>query len=148
MFPISPGFSSMKIHLEPAQVGGGLVKEKPFVGSSSEVSSNSPGDLVYEYLEAAMPFGREPLADKASCTSNEDGQSSSKSVAAPSKLPLPTFGLASYKFKRSVWSPDSDVDENQRAGALLGAAEEWLRRLKVVLPDFRHFVSHSGSGWR
>uniref|UniRef100_A0A1J3DGP8 DUF789 domain-containing protein n=1 Tax=Noccaea caerulescens TaxID=107243 RepID=A0A1J3DGP8_NOCCA len=183
------------------------LEEKPFVGSSSdesEVSSNSPGDLVFEYLEAAMPFGREPLTDKISnlssqfpalrtyrscdlspsswvsvawypiyriplgqslqnldaCfltfhslstpsrgTSNEDCQSSSKSVA-PSKLPLPTFGLASYKFKRSVWSPDSDVDENQRVGALLRAAEEWLRRLKVMLPDFRHFVSHSGSGWR
>lgn len=45
------------------------LEEKPFIGSSSdesEVSSNSPGDLVFEYLEAAMPFGREPLTDKAS----------------------------------------------------------------------------------
>ncbi|KAL1194729.1 hypothetical protein V5N11_031547 [Cardamine amara subsp. amara] len=183
------------------------LEEKPFIGSSSdesEASSNSPGDLVFEYLEGAMPFGREPLTDKISnlssqfpalrtyrscdlspsswvsvawypiyripvgqslqnldaCfltfhslstpsrgTSNEESQSSSKSVT-PSKLPLPTFGLASYKFKLSVWSPESNVEENQRVGTLLRAAEEWLRRLKVILPDFRHFVTHNGSGWR
>ncbi|KFK27552.1 hypothetical protein AALP_AA8G398400 [Arabis alpina] len=183
------------------------LEEKPFIGSSSdesEVSSNSHGDLVFQYLESAMPFGREPLADKISnlssqfpalrtyrscdlspsswvsvawypiyriplgqslqnldaCfltfhslstpsrgTSNEEGQSSSKSVA-PSKVQLPTFGLASYKFKQSVWCPETDVDENQRVGTLLRAAEEWLRGLKVTLPDFRHFVSHSGLSWR
>ncbi|CAD5328082.1 unnamed protein product [Arabidopsis thaliana] len=183
------------------------LEEKPCIGSSSdesEASSNSPGELVFEYLEGAMPFGREPLTDKISnlssqfpalrtyrscdlspsswvsvawypiyriplgqslqnldacfltfhslstpCrgTSNEEGQNSSKSVAS-SKLPLPTFGLASYKFKLSEWSPESDVDENQRVGTLLRTAEEWLRRLKVILPDFRHFISHSGSAWR
>lgn len=45
------------------------LEEKPCIGSSSdesEASSNSPGDLVFEYLEAAMPFGREPLTDKVS----------------------------------------------------------------------------------
>ncbi|XP_010434887.1 PREDICTED: uncharacterized protein LOC104718776 [Camelina sativa] len=183
------------------------LEEKPCIGSSSdesEASSISPGDLVFEYLEAAMPFGREPLTDKISnlssqfpalrtyrscdlspsswvsvawypiyriplgqslqnldacfltfhslstpCrgSSNEEGRSSSKSVAS-SKLPLPTFGLAFYKFKLSVWSPESDADENQRVGTLLQAAEEWLRRLKVILPDFRHFIMHSGSAWR
>lgn len=60
------------------------LEEKPFIGSSSdesEVSSNSPGDLVFEYLEAAMPFGREPLTDKASLyisasTCNKNGSAS------------------------------------------------------------------------
>ena len=80
---------------------------------------------------------------------NENGQSSSKSVAPSKKLTLPTFGLVSYKFKMSVWSQESDVEENQRVVALLREAEEWLRRLKVMLPDFRHFVTHSGgSAWR
>ncbi|CAH8257058.1 unnamed protein product [Arabidopsis lyrata] len=133
--------------------------EKPCIGSSSyesEANSNSHGDLFFEYLEAAMPFGREPLTDKVPnipntirsivtkprCllftiplfintlrgTSNEEGQSSSKSVI-PSKLPLPTFGLACYKFKLSVWSPESDMDENQRVGTLLRTAEEWLKPL-------------------
>ncbi|KAF8051813.1 hypothetical protein N665_1663s0005 [Sinapis alba] len=181
------------------------LEEKPCFGSSSDESEDSPGDLVFEYLEAAMPFGREPLTDKISnlssqfpalrtyrscdlspsswvsvawypiyriplgqslqnldacfltfhslstqggTSSNENGQSSSESLA-PSKLTLPTFGLASYKFKMSVWSPESDLEENQRVMALLREAEEWLRRLKVMLPDFRHFVSHSGgSAWR
>uniref|UniRef100_M4D8D4 Uncharacterized protein n=1 Tax=Brassica campestris TaxID=3711 RepID=M4D8D4_BRACM len=82
-------------------------------------------------------------------SSNENGQSSSKSVAPSKKVTLPTFGLASYKFKMSVWSPESDVEESQRVVALLREAEEWLRRLKVMLPDFRHFVTHSGgSAWR
>jgi hypothetical protein len=43
------------------------LEEKPCIGSSSdesEASSNSPGELVFEYLEGAMPFGREPLTDK------------------------------------------------------------------------------------
>ncbi|WZZ75386.1 uncharacterized protein LOC106407560 [Brassica napus] len=184
-----------------------LEEDKPCVGSSSDESEDSPGDLVFEYLEAAMPFGREPLTDKIlnlssqfpalrtyrSCdlspsswvsvawypiyriplgqslqnldacfltfhslstpsrgtSSNENGQSSSKSVAPSKKLTLPTFGLASYKFKMSVWSRESDVEESQRVVALLREAEEWLRRLKVMLPDFRHFVTHSGgSAWR
>lgn len=43
-----------------------LEEDKPCVGSSSDESEDSPGDLVFEYLEAAMPFGREPLTDKAS----------------------------------------------------------------------------------
>ncbi|KAJ4900089.1 hypothetical protein Rs2_14040 [Raphanus sativus] len=186
-----------------------LEEEKPCFGSSSDESEDSTGDLVFEYLEAAMPFGREPLTDKISnlssqfpalrtyrscdlspsswvsvawypiyriplgqslqnldacfltfhslatpsrgtTSSNENGQSSIKSVGpSKKKLTLPTFGLASYKFKMSVWSPESDVEENQRVVALLREAEEWLRRLKVMLPDFRHFLSHSGgSAWR
>ncbi|CAN7013161.1 unnamed protein product [Brassica rapa subsp. trilocularis] len=173
------------------------LEEKPYFGSSSDESEDSPGDLVFEYLDAAMPFGREPLTDKAIQTcvpykidiivvlemslfhmcmrrraylervlirsgmlrskrrgfiiirQNENGQSSSKSVAPSKKLTLPTFGLVSYKFKMSVWSQESDVEENQRVVALLREAEEWLRRLKVMLPDFRHFVTHSGgSAWR
>nr|VDC82837.1 unnamed protein product [Brassica rapa] len=183
------------------------LEEKPCFGSSSDESEDSPGDLVFEYLEAAMPLGREPLTDKAiqtlcffpalktyrSCdlspsswvfvawfpiyriplgqslqnldacfltfhslstpsrgtSSNENSQSSNKSVAPSKKVTLPTFGLASYKFKMYVWSRESDVEENQRVVALLREAEEWLRRLKVMLPNFKHFVTHSGgSAWR
>lgn len=40
------------------------LEEKPYFGSSSDESEDSPGDLVFEYLDAAMPFGREPLTDK------------------------------------------------------------------------------------
>ncbi|OMO53589.1 hypothetical protein CCACVL1_28528 [Corchorus capsularis] len=63
-----------------------------------------------------------------------------------SKLPLPTFGLAFYKFKVSVWNPDG-VHECQKADSLLQAADNWLRLLQVNHPDFRFFVSHN-TYWR
>ncbi|XVE82221.1 hypothetical protein DITRI_Ditri15bG0130300 [Diplodiscus trichospermus] len=59
-----------------------------------------------------------------------------------SRLPLPTFGLAFYKFKVSVWNPD-EVNESQKANSLLEAADNWLRFLQVNHPDFRFFVSHN-----
>ncbi|MBA0800054.1 hypothetical protein Gohar_010518 [Gossypium harknessii] len=55
------------------------------------------------------------------------------------KLPLPTFGLAFYKFKVSVWNPDG-VNESQKANSLLQAADNWLRLLQVNHPDFRHEI--------
>ena len=62
------------------------------------------------------------------------------------KLPLPTFGLAFYKFKVSVWNPD-EVNECQKANSLLRAADNRLRLLQVNHPDFRFFVSHN-TYWR
>ncbi|KAI4378952.1 hypothetical protein MLD38_016366 [Melastoma candidum] len=62
------------------------------------------------------------------------------------KLPLPIFGLASYKFKISVWNP-SGVEECPKASSLLRAADDWLQLLQVNHPDFIFFVSHSSS-WR
>ncbi|XP_061993223.1 uncharacterized protein LOC133711063 isoform X1 [Rosa rugosa] len=58
------------------------------------------------------------------------------------KLSLPTFGLASYKFKGSFWNPNG-VYESQKANSLLRAAENWLRLLQVHHPDFNFFVSHN-----
>ncbi|KAK4857335.1 hypothetical protein QYF36_027023 [Acer negundo] len=58
------------------------------------------------------------------------------------KLPLPTFGLASYKFKVSFWNHNG-VHECPKANSLLRIADNWLRRLQVNHPDFRFFVSHS-----
>lgn len=62
------------------------------------------------------------------------------------KLPLPTFGLASYKFQVSFWFPDG-VDEWQKVTSLLRAADNWLRLLQVNHPDYSFFVSHN-SYWR
>ncbi|XVF66167.1 hypothetical protein PTKIN_Ptkin10aG0013600 [Pterospermum kingtungense] len=59
-----------------------------------------------------------------------------------SKLPLPTFGLAFYKFKVSVWYPDEGND-CQKANSLLQVADNWLRLLQVNHPDFGFFVSHN-----
>ncbi|GAB2265863.1 hypothetical protein Dimus_000894 [Dionaea muscipula] len=63
----------------------------------------------------------------------------------PLKISLPTFGLASYKFKISIW--DRSGVESQKANTLSRAAEEWLRHLNVNHPDYRFFVSHSYN-WR
>ncbi|KAH1088411.1 hypothetical protein GLYMA_07G243400v4 [Glycine max] len=58
-----------------------------------------------------------------------------------SKLSLPIFGLASHKFKVSLWDPDG-VSECQKANSLLRAAENWLRLLRVNHPDYNYFMSH------
>lgn len=58
------------------------------------------------------------------------------------KLSLPIFGLASYKFKVSVWNPNG-VYESQKVNSLLQAADNWLRRLQVNHPDYRFFLSHN-----
>ncbi|XP_059632775.1 uncharacterized protein LOC132275327 [Cornus florida] len=68
------------------------------------------------------------------------------SAGVSSKLSLPIFGLASYKFKVSVWNPNG-VYEGQKVTSLLRAADNWLRLLQVNHPDYRFFVSH-GQLWR
>ncbi|KAK8680991.1 hypothetical protein V6N13_053399 [Hibiscus sabdariffa] len=151
------------------------LRNRPFGGSSSDESDtcNTPGQLIFEYLEHDQPFSREPLADK-----DTDGSDylnacflTYHSLSTPSpctgtdrlpfrgynirefqdadmslKLPLPTFGLAFYKFKESVWNPDG-VTESQNANSLLQAADNWLRLLQVNHPDFKFFVSHN-TYWR
>ncbi|KAG9459554.1 hypothetical protein H6P81_004062 [Aristolochia fimbriata] len=59
-----------------------------------------------------------------------------------SMLALPIFGLATYKFKGSIWIPNG-VYERQKADVLLRAAENWLQLLHVDHPDFRFFVTRS-----
>uniref|UniRef100_A0A2P2L429 Uncharacterized protein MANES_03G200700 n=1 Tax=Rhizophora mucronata TaxID=61149 RepID=A0A2P2L429_RHIMU len=181
------------------------------MGSSSDECeiSNPPGRLVFEYMEYASPFIRQPLVDKISVLAlqfpelktyrscdlspsswisvawypiyripmgptlqnldacfltfhslstpfqgqNNDGMhpraSGAREVCSVDltlKLPLPTFGLASYKFKLPFWIP-SGAYESQKVNSLLHAADNWLRRLKVNHPDFGFFVSHNSS-WR
>ncbi|KAF3456295.1 hypothetical protein FNV43_RR00945 [Rhamnella rubrinervis] len=59
---------------------------------------------------------------------------------ANSKLSLPIFGLASYKFKASFWNPNYEC---QKANSLLQAADNWLRLLQVYHPDYKFFVSNN-----
>ncbi|KAF7146241.1 hypothetical protein RHSIM_Rhsim04G0231500 [Rhododendron simsii] len=65
-----------------------------------------------------------------------------QSAGVPLKLLLPIFGLASYKFKVSVWNPDG-VLESQKVNSLLRAADNWLGLLQVDHPDYKFFVSHN-----
>ncbi|KAG6758744.1 hypothetical protein POTOM_035201 [Populus tomentosa] len=194
------------------------LRNKPFRGSSSDECeiSNPPGRLIFEYMEYASPFTRQPLADQAgsflaslqilvlasqfpelntfrscdlspsswisvawypiyripmgptlqnldacfltyhSLSTSIQSQSSERMQLHGStvrelhcsdmslKLPLPTFGLASYKFKVSFWNPNG-VYECQKASSLLRAADNWLRLLHVNHPDYSFFVSHNTS---
>lgn len=63
-----------------------------------------------------------------------------------SKIPLPVFGLASYKLRGSILTPNG-ADQWKQANSLLQDADNWLRNLQVNLPDFQFFVSHN-SQWR
>ncbi|KAL8112188.1 hypothetical protein AgCh_019761 [Apium graveolens] len=51
-----------------------------------------------------------------------------------SRMSLPVFGFASYKFKLSLWT-----ENGQLVSSLMQAAEEWLTLRKVYHPDFRFF---------
>lgn len=54
------------------------------------------------------------------------------------KMSLPVFGLASYKFKGSLWTSSGGF-ERQLANSLLQAADNWLRLVQVNHPDFLFF---------
>eukprot|EP01018_Ginkgo_biloba_P021712 Gb_02672 [translate_table: standard] len=58
------------------------------------------------------------------------------------KIALPVFGLASYKFKGTVWTTTGSC-ERQQADSLLQSADEWLRLHRVEHPDFAFFRSHA-----
>ncbi|XP_030537078.1 uncharacterized protein LOC115745645 [Rhodamnia argentea] len=57
------------------------------------------------------------------------------------KIRLTVFGMASYKFKRSMWTQNG-VSESLMANSLTPAAEDWLRHRGVNHPDFQFFASH------
>ncbi|ONK81771.1 uncharacterized protein A4U43_C01F32710 [Asparagus officinalis] len=57
------------------------------------------------------------------------------------KISLPSFGLASYKFKGPLWTPTGGC-EKQLASSLLQAADNWLQLHSVDHPDYRFFTSH------
>ncbi|XP_057477518.1 uncharacterized protein LOC130765194 isoform X1 [Actinidia eriantha] len=54
------------------------------------------------------------------------------------KILLPVFGLASYKFKASWWTPIGGSDR-QLLNSLMQAADKWLSLLQVNHPDFHFF---------
>ncbi|GKV47864.1 hypothetical protein SLEP1_g54721 [Rubroshorea leprosula] len=49
--------------------------------------------------------------------------------------------MASYKFKGSIWTPNG-VSEHQLTNSLTKAAENWLRLLQAIHPDFQFFALH------
>ncbi|KAK8946930.1 hypothetical protein KSP39_PZI007097 [Platanthera zijinensis] len=90
-----------------------------------------------------------PLKNSCNVRSELNGSSFSVNGAnnfnqMSDKLSLPVFGLASYKFKGSIWTNNSS-NERLFASSLLQAAESWLHVLKVDHPDFRFFLSHNNA---
>ncbi|MED6181041.1 hypothetical protein PIB30_015726 [Stylosanthes scabra] len=56
------------------------------------------------------------------------------------KISLPTFAMASYKLKGSMWMKKG-VGEGQLVNSLFQAADNWLRLLQVNHPDYQFFKS-------
>ncbi|KAJ3696360.1 hypothetical protein LUZ61_000065 [Rhynchospora tenuis] len=59
----------------------------------------------------------------------------------PDKLTLPLLGLASYKFKESIWISNGP-HERELVTNLMHSADEWLCSRQVNHPDYRFFLSH------
>ncbi|KAL1531863.1 hypothetical protein AAHA92_31950 [Salvia divinorum] len=55
-----------------------------------------------------------------------------------SQISLPAFGLASYKYKVSLWTPNAG-NQPELANSLMQAADDWLNLLRVHHPDFSFF---------
>ncbi|XVE84880.1 hypothetical protein DITRI_Ditri17bG0047500 [Diplodiscus trichospermus] len=85
--------------------------------------------LTYHYLHTPLGGGQSAQAPVVTCPNDMDG--------AP-KVSLPVFGLASYKFKGSLWTPNGASD-CRLADNLFQAADNLLRLLQVNQPDFTFF---------
>ncbi|CAK7326631.1 unnamed protein product [Dovyalis caffra] len=85
--------------------------------------------LTYHSLHTSLGGGQSAQAPVMMYPNEADG--------VP-KMSLPVFGLASYKFKGSLWTSNGGCDR-QLANSLLQAADKWLRLLQVNHPDFLFF---------
>lgn len=79
--------------------------------------------------------------DKGIC-STEDGQSERKCRGESSSIPLPPFGLATYKMQGNLWI-NPETSDHERIISLQRAANSWLKQLRVQHHDFNYFNSHS-----
>ncbi|KAI7980555.1 hypothetical protein LOK49_Contig136G00007 [Camellia lanceoleosa] len=186
------------------------LRDESLMSSSSDEAEicNSPGMLLFEYLEQEQPYNRKPLIDKVSILVSQfedlrlyrscdllptswisvawypiyripmgptlrdldasfltfhslsthsrsngqlwlhgaNGRKVHGGVDSSSKISLPVFGLACYKLVGSILTP-SGPHECQQENSLLHAADNWLRHLQVVLPDYQFFRSHYAP-WR
>ncbi|KAL3644672.1 hypothetical protein CASFOL_009852 [Castilleja foliolosa] len=62
---------------------------------------------------------------------------STENIGVP-QVSLPVFGLASYKYKVSLWTPNAGY-QHQLANSLLQAANDCMSLLQVNHPDFSFF---------
>ncbi|XP_055802115.1 uncharacterized protein LOC129871241 [Solanum dulcamara] len=55
-------------------------------------------------------------------------------------IPLPPFGLGTYKMQGDVWISDRSGRDQERMVSLLSVADSWLKQLGVQHHDFNYFL--------
>ncbi|KAG6764217.1 hypothetical protein POTOM_031676 [Populus tomentosa] len=85
--------------------------------------------LTFHSLYTSLGGGRSVQAPVMTYSNEVDGVS---------EMSLPVFGLASYKFKGSLWTSNGECD-HLLSNSLFQAADKWLRSLQVNHPDFLFF---------
>lgn len=55
-------------------------------------------------------------------------------------IPLPPFGLGTYKMQGDVWLSDRSGKDQEKLSSLLSAADSWLKQLGVQHHDFNYFM--------
>lgn len=55
-------------------------------------------------------------------------------------IPLPAFGLATYKMQGTVWVSGRLGRDQDRVVSLWSVADSWLKQLRVQHHDFNYFT--------
>ncbi|XP_009630004.1 uncharacterized protein LOC107780691 [Nicotiana tabacum] len=55
-------------------------------------------------------------------------------------IPLPPFGLGTYKMQGDVWLSDRNGRDQERLASLFSVADSWLKQLGVQHHDFNYFM--------
>lgn len=55
-------------------------------------------------------------------------------------IPLPAFGLATYKMQGSLWVSGRCGRDQDRVVSLWSVADSWLKQLRVQHHDFNYFT--------
>ncbi|PPD97210.1 hypothetical protein GOBAR_DD05772 [Gossypium barbadense] len=133
--------SEMSLRMERLFMGEQQMLQEDFSSDEGE-SVNSRSCLIFEYFEQDTPYSREPLANKiadlafqfpelrtlTSC-GQAPAMTCSYDMDGLPKMLLPVFGLAWYKFKASLWTPNG-TSGCHLANHLFQAADSWLRLLE------------------
>lgn len=77
----------------------------------------------------------------------DDMENSSRKRKEGEKIPLPPFGLATYKMQGDVWVSDRSGRDQERLVSLFSVADSWLKQLGVQHHDFNYFM-RIRRGWK
>ena len=78
-------------------------------------------------------------AEKAASGPAAEGEGEGESTARASPTPLRAFGLSYYKLRGEMWHAKEVADW---LAMMTDGAFSWLKRLKVIHPDFEFFSHH------